>query len=1000
MDRPTFPLIILLLVTVACSFTLRAQEADHDSYLEIYDNPTGRAEFELMRRADPATGRIPEGIRERELQYAATLPSREAIAAEAERKGASVAGTVTWRERGPVNQGGRTRAVAVDRENESVIIAGGVSGGIWRSDDLGQTWVRTTDIGAMHSVTCVAQDPRPGGGNVWYYGTGEYRANSANLSGDGIFKSTNGGRSWFSLESTATNTPESRDAMFDNVYRIVVDPSNLEQDEVYAACYGGIVRSTDGGTTWNAVLGDLDNRAPYTDVDIAPDGTLYATLSSTGRTVEGFWRSEDGVNWTDITPEGLSNSYGRISIGIAPSNPDVVYFFGQTSGAGMNGHSLWVYNHKPGGNGVWEDRSQALPQGIETYGSYCVVVRVKPDDEDMVFLAGIQCFRSTDGFRDTSNVGVFMGSGQHSDQHEYFFVPSDPSTMVAGHDGGISLTRSADSSVVRWESLNNGYATVQFYSVAIDHGTEGSNMVIGGTQDNGTWFVNNDDDLTDWRKIYGSDGGFCAIADGATDFYTSSQNGHFLRSQFDEEGTRITFTRIDPTGANDYLFINPMTLDKADDRIMFLPALSQLWRNNDLTGVPLIRSGETTSTNWEQLEIPSLASNEAISAVTTSLEAPAHRLYYGTSRGKLFRMDDAAGDAPTTVEIHPETFPRAYINSIWVNPRDGDELLVANSNYNVESLFHSTDAGATWEAVSGNLEQNPDGTGNGPSVSWINAVSVDGSTYYLAGTTAGLYSTEFLNGSNTVWKLEGASTIGNVVIDMIDVRESDGFVAVATHGRGIYTAHILDALVEADLSLSNQTVNFGKVKVGSAAYDTVVVGNSLSSQRDIQGNVPQPEGPFRVVSGAGPLALGPGATRELVLEFAPTEIGLVSEPIRLEHNASSTSTPSVIWLTGEGIGASGVEPIADSRNELRLQGAPNPFAKDVTISFELAEPTDVVLTVITPNGREIERLVESEMEAGRKEVAWMPGADVPNGAYYVRIRANGREQVVSVVLER
>ncbi len=996
MYRTVLPTSILVLIMLACSIPLAAQELDEDSFHETYDNPVERAEFELMRRADPATGKIPTGIRKRELEFAATLPSREALAAEDEKSGASIASAVTWRERGPANQGGRTRAVAMDRENDSVIIAGGVSGGMWRSDNLGQSWQRTTDVGMIQSVTCVAQDPRPGGGNVWYYGTGEYGGNSAGLPGDGIFKSTDGGHSWFSLASTATNTPQSHDAMFDNVYAIAVDPSNPEQDEVYAACYGGIARSTDGGQTWKDVLGSFENGASYTDIDIAPDGTVYATLSSRFvNGIKGIWRSEDGLNWTDITPDTFPSSLGMLEIAIAPSNPNVVYVFGETRNSGKNNHGLWVYNHATNGQGSWEDRSQALPYNIGTYSSYCTALSVKPDNEDVVFLGGIRCFRSTDGFRDSNNVYMLMGIGTHFDQHEYFFFPSDPNSLVAAHDGGVSMSHAAGQFTFTWTSLNNGYNTMQFYTVAIDRDTKGSNIVVGGAQDNGTWYVNNDEDVTEWYQLEGADGSYCAIADGGESLYFSYQSGGIFRGTFNNETKERNLVRIDPEGATGYRFINPFVLDRADNRIMYLPTSTALWRNNDITAFEIDNSRTKKSQNWEQMPIPDLPSRNGISVLASSMKQPAHRVYYGTTQGRLYKMDNAHSDNPVVVAIDTTVFPVANISSIWVNPNDGDELMVAISNYSVLSIFYSNDAGATWDTVSGNLEQFPDGSGDGPSVSWVEGISVNGNKYFLAGTSTGLYSTTSLNGAETVWVQEGASTIGNVVVDMIAVRESDGFVAVGTHGRGVFTGHVLEAIAKTDFTVSNATVNFGKIKIGSTAYDTVRVASSASSERNVGGNIPQPEAPFRVVSGAGPLTLAPGTSRDVIFEFAPTETGLFSVPFRIQHNASSSPNPSTIWLTGEGISTSSLDAPQPDYEGLRLRTAPNPFTSEVEIAFDLEKPTEVVLAIVTPNGEEVERLVEGKLESGKNKIMWRPGADVPNGTYFVQLRTGEKKQVVS-----
>ena len=557
-----------------------------------------------------------------------------------------------------------------------------------------------------------------------------------------------------------------------------------------------------------------------------------------------------------------------------------------------------MYEH---GNG-WENRTSGLLSNVETYSSYCLVIRVKPDNEDVVFLGNVRCQRSTDGFRDSANVSTQMGSGQHADQHEYIFFPSDPDAMLAGHDGGVSITRNNIANRISWQSLNNGYVTTQFYSIAIDPVLEGSQTIIGGTQDNGTWFLNSDENFADWRKIYGADGGYSAISDSGTDFYTSYQNGRIFRSKFSENGTRQGWTRIDPEGGSSYLFIHPYTLDLADSRIMYLPEGRNLWRNSNLTEIELDNKSSKKTTNWEKLENAQLPGNSGIiSAVSTSRRNPAHRLYYGTSRGEVYRVDEAHGEAPESQNITGEDFPTSYVNSIVVDPYDADKVLVAISSYNVHSLFYTVDGGETWEPVGGNLEEQANGRGNGPSVSWVAILPVENTRMYFAGTTTGLYSTTFLNGMETEWLQEGAGTIGNVVVDMVAARESDGFVAVGTHGRGIYSANVLQALVQASLSVSPISINFGDVELGSFKQDTVVITNNPSSAREIQGSIGELNPPFSVLSKQTDMRLAPGASQQVVVRYTPEELGTASEPLLVLHDGTEPQPSFAVWVLGKGI---------------------------------------------------------------------------------------------------
>jgi hypothetical protein len=121
-------------------------------------------------------------------------------------------------------------------------------------------------------------------------------------------------------------------------------------------------------------------------------------------------------------------------------------------------------------------------------------------------------------------------------------------------------------------------------------------------------------------------------------------------------------------------------------------------------------------------------------------------------------------------------------------------LLIVLSNYEVISIWSSTDAGSSWQAVSGNLEENVDGSGSGPSVRWAEILPTDNGNAYFAGTTTGLYSTSNLSGNSTVWEQEGPSTIGNVVVDMLASRTTDNLVVVGTHGNGVYSSNIGEPL--------------------------------------------------------------------------------------------------------------------------------------------------------------------------------------------------------------
>src|SRR5436190_16281960 len=248
---------VLALASTYVRFTHREKKSDREIILgDAYaigdnDNPHARYDYERMMLMDPATGEIPEGIRERELAFASQLPQ---AVDDGSRSG------INWTNRGPWNVGGMTRALAMDVNNENIMIAGTNSGSLWRTADAGSTWTELTPKNVYHGITCIAQDKRPGHSNVWYYGSGDPWASASGNSssyytGNGMFKSLDYGMTWASVASTATGNLQTFDITWAIIYRIVPDNSNTVQDVVYAATYGCIFRSVDGGNACLLVRG-------------------------------------------------------------------------------------------------------------------------------------------------------------------------------------------------------------------------------------------------------------------------------------------------------------------------------------------------------------------------------------------------------------------------------------------------------------------------------------------------------------------------------------------------------------------------------------------------------------------------------------------------------------------------------------------------------------------------------------------------------------------------
>ncbi len=795
---------LALALSLAPAATSNAQTA----FTPPRDNPGDRARYEQERLKDPATGTIPANISLREHAFSANLPDRMSSPL----KGSPLLQAGTWTARGPFSVGGRTRAFAIDVNNESNLLAGGVSGGMWRSIDAGQSWVRTTRYDQTPSVTTLAQDTRPGKTQVWYYGTGERSGSSSGVNGDGIFRSTDNGLTWEQLPSTVSGTPHQQDA-FDFIWRVAIDPSRQDSSIVYAAVIGAIYRSANGGTTWNRVLGTDPsgvNPSEMTDIVVTSTGVAYATLSanatnSGSATIKGIYRSTNGITWTKITASSFPTRFRRIVPAVVPSDENTVYFLGESEQKPL-GHCLYKYTYTSGdgsgSGGSWTDLSSNLPTstdwmtGFTSQGSYDLAIAVHPSNQNIVAIAGTNVFVSSNGFSAAGSAKLIGGynpnydftlegwkdmmyPNHHSDIHYITFLPSNPSVLFTAGDGGIHATDSYQDPAPTWIPLNNGYETSQFYTVAINQYVSGDQTVIGGLQDNHTY--GSPAPGAEWEWLAGGDGSYCAIPADNSAYYVSAQSAYICRTTVDNDFrfNGIEQIRTDTLSEN-FMFIAPFLLDPNDPDMMYLASVKSIWRMDGI-------SGKGTPGHWVRT---AAANNSYVTSLAVSTQ-PANVLYYGTYGSGVYRLDNANTGIGTPVRITDNNLPFGFVSCIAIDPQDADRVLVVISNYNTRSLFYTENGGNTWTDVGGNLEENPDGSGAGPSCNWAEIAHTPGSgMVFLVGTSVGLFSTQALNGASTMWVREGITSIGMSDVRMIRVRQSDGFIAIATHGGGIFTGTI------------------------------------------------------------------------------------------------------------------------------------------------------------------------------------------------------------------
>ena len=845
---------LVKLILIGCILSLSGSAIGQVSAME--HGASARWQWELKRLADPETGNIPLNMRQRELMYVSTLPKNTDV------NPLAMGQSTGWIHRGPYFIGGRTRALGIDIANTKRILAGSVSGGMWLSADDGKTWSPTQATNEFRSATCIAQDIRPNHQQRWYMGTGEAYGQSAGARGayylgDGLFSSDDSGKSWQAIASTSGGNPLTFTTGWQLVWNVVVDQSAHDTaNEIYAAIYDQIQRSSNGGKTWVSQL----SGGYFTDVAVTTKGIVYATSSSDGAK-KGMFRADNDGKLVNINPSFLGTTYKRIVIGIDPNNENVVYFLLNTDGFGRKSanyrgdiewNGLYRYTYiagdGSGDSGKWEDLSMNLPSGSSfdrwnVQGSYDMLVCVRPGNSSEVYIGGTNVYRSFTGFSDSTHVEKIGGykmnakfpdvgvwPNHHPDQHNLIFYPNDGSKLLNSNDGGVFRSVNLAVAPFEWESLNNGYLTTQFYTVALDHGTPESPLLVAGAQDNNQLMTVSMDSKAPWTTVYFGDGSYCAMEDGAKLHYFSKQLGKMIKATVDGSGNRTSYARIDPVGGEKYLFINPFTLDPVDNNTMYLAGGKYLWRNNKLRTIPLAGNNDSISFGWTKGTDSIPIRNEFISAIGVSSK-PAHRVYYGSTLKRLYRVDSA--DLSTTLkpkDITALAFPSAFVSCVAVDPRNADRLMVSFSNYNVYSIFNSVDGGKTFNKAAGNLEQFATGLGDGPSVRWLSILPVSDGTVYLAATSAGFFATDTLMGVNTKWVQQASGEIGNMVCDMFDVRVSDGTIGLATHGNGVFSAKIVKKgdILGADYLEKNQTI--GVTAFPNPSSNNITVQLNMKSQ--------------------------------------------------------------------------------------------------------------------------------------------------------------------------
>ncbi len=484
---------------------------------EADEDVVGREEWFDFQRRYPYD-HIPDGLREEAVRYTRALGDRlEEMAAKG--RGTPLSSS-SWENVGPINQGGRTRAIAVDPDDPQVIYVGGADGGVWKTTDAGSTWTPTFDGETALTIGAIAIDPT--NTSIVYAGTGEIApAVDITYRSDGIFKSTDGGGSWTNMGLNSLGTINRIWVRSDNPQVLYVASGRSfqvnDRDNLPGAATGrGFYRSTDGGESWTKII---DGAFYDMAVNPANEDEVWLVQAS-----QVFRSTDGGLNFSR-RDAGISVSAPlRASIGISAADPSTVYvLIAHVNSANLHDGDLWVSTNSGESWSLRHQFGDKLFSTIQGQGNYDNCIGVDPFNVNTVMCGGIRGYISYDGGNTFNDVTT--PANVHVDQHTIVFDPNVPGLIYLGNDGGVFTTFDGTN----WGTLNEGLAITQFYTVEVDQTRP--TRLYGGTQDNntqGTFGTGSVD--PHWQVILGGDG-FHAVVD-KTDpnvLYCEAQYGSLFR---------------------------------------------------------------------------------------------------------------------------------------------------------------------------------------------------------------------------------------------------------------------------------------------------------------------------------------------------------------------------------------------------------------------------------------------------------------------------------------
>ena len=753
----------LPLTLLFCFFSIFSySQIWEDELLRVNLNPTveekGKA-FEEYRATHPYTkgngfkpyAREMDFILERTSNNNTFKPNALYIEWEKEQSkyaNAKSSSTANWVSKGPINTpiimsngkkrgNGRINCITFDPVDPDIIWVGSPAGGLWKSVDGGSNWTTNTDDLPVIGISHIAIDPN--NNQVMYIVTGD--ANATDTYSIGILKSTDGGLTWNTTGLSYTVDQGK------TVNKVIINPNHT--DSLYAVTNSNILISADAGLNWQ-IVGAIGR---WRDIEFKPNNpnVIYTAKQSSGGS--NVYRSTDGgANWVVIN-NGITGSRYRPLISVTPDNPEVIYALFSASDYSFHG----LYKSSDSGDSWIMQSSSPNILGRETDGSgsggqswYDLSLGVATNNENLIYVGGINIWRSDNGGADW-DIDANSGNNQqlysymHVDQHAFEFNPHTH-VAYAGNDGGFYKYM---ENLNKWVDISDGLEISQFYNLGLSKSNP--NRLVAGAQDNGTEMLTN----STWDAIMGGDGMACKI-----DHYDED----IIYAEYQYGGLRKSYN-----GGNSWNNIKPVGYEGAWNTPYEMHST-----NSDIIviGYDEVYRSSTGGAIWDSISY-NVSGGQAIRSIAL---APSDEDYiYAASYSKIKVTKDAG---LTWTYIKPG-LANYNITDITVSTNNPDRAWVTFSEYNnIHKVYETNDAGTSWTNISGN---------NLPGLP-VNCIVYQGGAnddLYI-GTDIGVYHKD---NSMTDW-VPFNDGLPNVIVKELKIHYDEGSISAATFGRGVWKSDL------------------------------------------------------------------------------------------------------------------------------------------------------------------------------------------------------------------